>query len=92
MTALLVAAPAAVAAASLVGALVTARDPSLASRLARIAADGLTGQAPVLALAELFRHGRAVSIPDAGHYPWVEQPHAFAEALAGFYPPGERAA
>lgn len=55
-------------------------------------ADGLTGHAPVLALAELFRHGRAVSIADAGHYPWVEQPIAFAEALAGFYEPGGRAA
>lgn len=43
MTALLVAAPAAVAAASLVGALVTARDPSLASRLARIADSGRVG-------------------------------------------------
>jgi proline iminopeptidase len=49
------------------------------------AADGLTGNAPVLAVADLFSDGRAVSIDGAGHYPWVEQPHAFAQAMAGFY-------
>lgn len=47
--------------------------------------DGLTGLAPVLAVAELFDNGRAVSIAGAGHYPWVEQPAAFTAALAGFY-------
>jgi pimeloyl-ACP methyl ester carboxylesterase len=26
-----------------------------------------------------------VSIADAGHYPWVEQPHAFTTALGDFY-------
>ncbi|WP_130176748.1 alpha/beta fold hydrolase [Cryobacterium sp. SO1] len=56
------------------------------------AADGLTGHAPVLALAGLFADGRAVSIADAGHYPWVEQPAAFTAALAGFYPAAAAAA
>ena len=49
------------------------------------AEDGLTGLAPVLAVADLFDQGRAVSIADAGHYPWVEQPHAFTTALGDFY-------
>ncbi|POH63578.1 MULTISPECIES: alpha/beta fold hydrolase [Cryobacterium] len=47
--------------------------------------DGLTGLAPVLAVADLFTNGRAVTIAGAGHYPWVEQPQAFTAALAGFY-------
>ena len=49
------------------------------------AQDGLTGHAPVLAVAELFDLGRAVTIQQAGHYPWVEQPAAFAAALSEFY-------
>ena len=47
--------------------------------------DGLTGYAPVVAVADLFPRGSYVSIPHAGHYPWVEQPVAFAAALADFY-------
>ena len=47
--------------------------------------DGLTGYAPVVAVADLFLRGSCVSIPHAGHYPWVEQPVAFAAALADFY-------
>ena len=47
--------------------------------------DGLTGYAPVVAVADLFPRGTCVSIPDAGHYPWVEQPVTFAAALADFY-------
>jgi len=49
------------------------------------AEDGLTGLAPVLAVADLFANGRAVTIADAGHYPWVEQPQAFTAALTNFY-------
>ncbi|TFC04073.1 alpha/beta hydrolase [Cryobacterium adonitolivorans] len=51
------------------------------------AEDGLTGLAPVLAIADLFANGRAVTIADAGHYPWVEQPQAFTAALTDFYRP-----
>ncbi|PXA71995.1 alpha/beta fold hydrolase [Cryobacterium arcticum] len=47
--------------------------------------DGLTGLRPVLAVADLFGDGRAVTIKDAGHYPWVEQPAAFALVTAAFY-------
>jgi proline iminopeptidase len=47
--------------------------------------DGLTGYAPVLAVARLFGRGSSMSIARAGHYPWVEQPVAFAAALADFY-------
>jgi proline iminopeptidase len=47
--------------------------------------DGLTGYAPVIAVADLFRRGRSVTINNAGHYPWVEQPVAFADALVDFY-------
>jgi len=71
-------------------------DPAgIAERLAEVrcpvlvvagAEDGLTGHGPVRALAERFGKGRAVSIADAGHYPWVEQPDAFASALNDFYP------
>jgi pimeloyl-ACP methyl ester carboxylesterase len=48
------------------------------------AADCLTGVAPVLALADLFPHRTAVTLPGSGHYPWVEVPEAFAEAVSGF--------
>jgi proline iminopeptidase len=47
--------------------------------------DGLTGVAPAVALAELFPHGRTVRIPDAGHYPWVENAADVARALSGFF-------
>lgn len=46
--------------------------------------DAAVGVRPVLAIAELFPHGTAVSIPDAGHYPWVEQPELFFDAVASF--------
>ncbi|GII22652.1 hydrolase [Planosporangium mesophilum] len=48
------------------------------------AEDCLTGLAPVLALAKLFPAGRAVVIERCGHYPWVEQPAAFREAVDAF--------
>jgi proline iminopeptidase len=47
--------------------------------------DGLTGYAPVIAVASLFRRGTSVTIDNAGHYPWVEQPVAFAAALLDFH-------
>ncbi|HST64277.1 MAG TPA: alpha/beta hydrolase, partial [Mycobacteriales bacterium] len=37
------------------------------------AADALVGVAPVVAVAGLFPHGRAVVLEDCGHYPWLEQ-------------------
>lgn len=48
------------------------------------AEDCLTGVAPVTALARLFPAGISVVIKDSGHYPWVEQPKAFREAVDGF--------
>ncbi|MEE6259391.1 alpha/beta fold hydrolase [Plantactinospora sonchi] len=48
------------------------------------AQDLVTGLAPVLALADLFPAGEAVTIADSGHYPWVEQPAAFRQAVDGF--------
>ncbi|WP_033338368.1 alpha/beta fold hydrolase [Catenuloplanes japonicus] len=47
-------------------------------------ADYSAGMAPVRAVADLFPHGRAVTIPDSGHYPWVEQPDAFRTAVDAF--------
>jgi pimeloyl-ACP methyl ester carboxylesterase len=46
---------------------------------ARILADGIAG-------------ARLAVIREAGHFPWVEQPHAFREALDAFLaeiPPAE---
>lgn len=67
--------------------------PDLPARLGAVTApvlvvagaeDCLTGLAPVVALAKLFPAGRAVSIDACGHYPWVEQPLVFREAVAAF--------
>jgi pimeloyl-ACP methyl ester carboxylesterase len=44
------------------------------------ALDILTGVAPVRAYAERLG-ARLEMIPDAGHYPWVEQPAAFRRAI-----------
>lgn len=48
------------------------------------ARDAAVGVRPVLAVAELFPNGTAVTISDAGHYPWVEQPDEFYRAVAPF--------
>ncbi|SFP31965.1 Pimeloyl-ACP methyl ester carboxylesterase [Geodermatophilus dictyosporus] len=48
------------------------------------AQDAGTGLAPVLAVAELFPHGRSVVVEDCGHFPWVEQPDAFRAAVDPF--------
>lgn len=50
------------------------------------AEDGLTGLAPVVALAERFPYGQAVVLDDCGHYPWIEQPRSFSAALTPFFP------
>jgi len=36
-------------------------------------------------LSARFPHATNVVIPDAGHFPWLEQPDAFGEALTDFY-------
>jgi pimeloyl-ACP methyl ester carboxylesterase len=46
--------------------------------------DYSVGVAPVLAVADLFPHARAVTVPDCGHYPWVEQPDIFRSAVDEF--------
>jgi pimeloyl-ACP methyl ester carboxylesterase len=60
--------------------------PDLAARLDRVRApvlvivgseDGLTGMAPVAAVALLFPQGSATIIQGAGHYPWIERPTEF---------------
>lgn len=61
------------------------------------AQDCLTGLAPVRALARLFPAGHIVVLELCGHYPWVEQPVAFRDALDPFLtacvtrPPGASA-
>ena len=39
--------------------------------------DGLTGMAPVAAVALLFPQGSSAIIQKAGHYPWIERPTDF---------------
>ena len=36
-------------------------------------------------LSARFPHATNVIIPDASHFPWVEQPDAFSNAVLGFY-------
>ncbi|MET9803096.1 alpha/beta hydrolase [Streptomyces sp. NPDC006368] len=45
-----------------------------------------TGPAPAHAaeLAALFPHGRLTVQPGAGHYPWIDDPGAFARTAAAF--------
>lgn len=65
----------------------------LAARLREVAAptlviagaqDASAGVAPVVAVADLFPNGRAVVIEQCGHFPWVEQPVAFRQAVDPF--------
>ncbi|MFD0555906.1 pimeloyl-ACP methyl ester carboxylesterase [Stackebrandtia endophytica] len=65
----------------------------LAGRLAEVAApvlvvagaeDALTGVDQAVAMAELFPHGESSVIDGSGHYPWIDQPEAFAEVVADF--------
>lgn len=48
------------------------------------ARDGLTGLASVDAVAASFRNARTAVLPGAGHFPWVDEPEAFRDAVAGF--------
>jgi pimeloyl-ACP methyl ester carboxylesterase len=43
--------------------------------------DLLSGNRPVRELAGLFRNGSLEMIEGAGHYPWIDQPDAFASAI-----------
>lgn len=43
--------------------------------------DLLSGRAPVEALAGVFRNGSVEMLEASGHYPWVDQPEAFARAV-----------
>lgn len=45
------------------------------------AVDLLSGRQPVLDLASVFADGSVELIDGGGHYPWIDQPEAFAEAL-----------
>ncbi|MGI8415443.1 MAG: alpha/beta fold hydrolase [Nakamurella sp.] len=65
----------------------------LASRLREVTAptllvagaqDAIAGVDAVVALAELFPHGRAAVIQDCGHFPWFEQPAAFRDLVDPF--------
>lgn len=53
-------------------------------------ADCLTGLAPVRALAMRFPAGRVELIARCGHYPWLEQPDAFRQAIDPFLDERER--
>ncbi|MFI2754000.1 alpha/beta fold hydrolase [Cellulomonas sp. P22] len=46
------------------------------------AADLLSGNRPVRELASMFREGTVEMIEGSGHYPWIDQPAAFNDAIA----------
>lgn len=46
--------------------------------------DALTGVDQAAALSRIFTRGSTVSVADCGHYPWVEQPQAFVDAVRPF--------
>jgi pimeloyl-ACP methyl ester carboxylesterase len=46
--------------------------------------DALTGVAAVHAVAASFPSAQTVVVPRAGHFPWVDEPAAFAEAVRVF--------
>lgn len=48
------------------------------------AKDAIAGVEPVVALADLFPHSRAVVIDDCGHTPWVDQPGPFRRVVISF--------
>lgn len=65
----------------------------IATRLARVTApvlvvagaqDCTTGVRPVLAVADLFPAGRAVTLDGCAHFPWLEQPAVFRAAVEDF--------
>lgn len=46
--------------------------------------DALTGVASVSTVATTFPRAEAVVLPRAGHFPWVDEPEAFRDAVAAF--------
>lgn len=46
--------------------------------------DGATGILPGAAWARSFRNGEHVTIDNSGHYPWVDQPERFRQAVIRF--------
>lgn len=48
------------------------------------AEDALTGVEQAAAMAELFPNGQSSVINGSGHYPWIDQPEAFARVVADF--------
>ena len=46
--------------------------------------DALTGIESAHAVASCFRSAQTVVLPRAGHFPWVDEPAAFADAVRGF--------
>ena len=48
------------------------------------AEDALTGVDQAVAMAGLFPNGDSTVVEASGHYPWVDQPSAFAAAVEGF--------
>jgi pimeloyl-ACP methyl ester carboxylesterase len=46
--------------------------------------DGLTGVGAVTAVAAAFGAAQTAVLPGAGHFPWVDQPAAFAAAVRAF--------
>jgi pimeloyl-ACP methyl ester carboxylesterase len=46
--------------------------------------DGITGVTAARGVAEVFADGRLVVLPEAGHFPWVDQPAPFRAAVAAF--------
>jgi pimeloyl-ACP methyl ester carboxylesterase len=46
--------------------------------------DGLTGVSARHVVAASFPHAQTVVLPGAGHFPWVDEPAAFAEAVRAF--------
>lgn len=67
--------------------------PALLARLGQVQSpvlvvggerDAVTGVVSVNAVAVSFPNASAVVLPGAGHFPWVDEPDAFCEAVAGF--------
>jgi len=67
--------------------------PALLARLGQVQSpvlvvggerDAVTGVVSVHAVAASFPNASAVVLPGAGHFPWVDEPDAFCEAVAGF--------
>jgi len=67
--------------------------PALLARLGQVQSpvlvvggerDAVTGVVSVHAVAASFPNASAVVLPGAGHFPWVDEPEAFYDAVAAF--------